>query len=214
MCLHWLQLLIKPPSMQLASPEEHSLPHTVFLLLFFMFIGIRWFVERSTPRHAHPVRSAEKTTAATLLPLILGAAGSGSRQPWACPLRPACTPPPSRAAVPAPAQTVVYPHGAEHSAASRHTHGGGTAIPHPAVSTLPRAVCRCQSCAQSHSHRACQHSCSLLLGRRPPSPTTHVFSMDFANVRSYSWQRRTFGDQAGTHSALRPGLLIPYLAIV
>lgn len=30
-----------------------------------MFMGIRWFAEGSTPRRSHPVRSAEKTPAAT-----------------------------------------------------------------------------------------------------------------------------------------------------
>lgn len=41
MRLHWPQLLIKPPSVQLALQEEHSLPHSVSLLLFFTFMGIR-----------------------------------------------------------------------------------------------------------------------------------------------------------------------------
>lgn len=145
MCLHWFQLLIKPLLVQLAFQEEHSLPHSVSPLLFFMFMGIRWFAEGSTPRHAHPVRSAEITTAVTLPPLILG-----HHQPQARPLPPAFTCPQCLSSVPAPAQTVVYQHRPEHSAASRNTHGDGATIPHPGVNTPTR--CLPLSKLYSHTH--------------------------------------------------------------
>lgn len=110
-CLHWLQLLIKPPSVQLAPQEEHSLPHSVPQLLFFMFIGIRWLVERATPRHAHPVRSAEETTAATCCPLwwelqAVATISPGHASPACLPAAHPPTPAPRTqyfASVPAPA---------------------------------------------------------------------------------------------------------------
>ncbi|XP_038518800.1 uncharacterized protein LOC111095480 isoform X2 [Canis lupus familiaris] len=138
-------------------------------------MGIRWFAEGSTPRHSHPVRSAGKTAAASGRPSFwkLCAGVERGQQPWPWPAPPSHLPlPPALLSCPCssltPAQTIVYQHRPEHSAASRNTHGDGSAIPRPAVNTLPRTVCRCQSCAHTHILApSCQHSCSLLLGTGP-----------------------------------------------
>lgn len=169
MCPHWLQLLIKLPFMHLAHQEGHSLPHTVSLLLFFMFMGIRWFVEGATPRRAHPVRSAEKTTAAPRCPSFWELRAWPSVHPGHTPsLPPALLLLLCPCSSFKPAQSAVYQHRPEHSAASRNTHGSGAAIPHPAVNTFPCTVCRCQSCAHTHILTpSYQHSCSLLPGAWP-----------------------------------------------
>lgn len=167
MCPHWLQLLIKLPFVHLAHQEGHSLPHTVSLLLFFMFIGIRWLVEGATPRRAHPVRSAEKTTAASPTPpppLILGVSS-----PWARSLPP--TPPHLPccfSSVPAPAsslpnrlfinidQNILLPAEthmavalASHTLLSTHSHALFAAVkavlthtfsPPPANTAVPRCL--------------------------------------------------------------------------
>lgn len=167
MCLRWLQLLIKPHPCALSHSGERCLL-TLCPCSCFHVYGHRWFAEGSTPRHSHPVRSAGKTAAASLLPLVLGAAGSGPHQPWAHP--PSCLHlPPALLSCPGssltPAQTIVYQHRPEHSAARRNTHGDGTAVPRPAVHTLPRTACHCQSRAHTCILTpSCQHSCSLLLG--------------------------------------------------
>lgn len=176
-CLHWLQLLIKPPSVQLAPQEEHSLPHSVSQLLFFMFIGIRWFVERSTPRHAHPVRSAEETTAATCCPSLWELQAVATISPGHAP--PSCPPPHPPAPSTSPL-SLLQPH----------------ACPNCCLSTQTRTFC----CQQKHTWRwrchptpcrqhtptcclplsklcsitlpgSCQHGCSRCLEPGPPSPT-------------------------------------------
>lgn len=167
-CLRWPQLLIRLPSVQPAPQEEHSLPHSVSRPLFFTFGGVRWFGERSTPSTARSVRSAKRTTAAARLPLTVGAAASGHHPSWACPsFLPVLSPPPDPQAF-ASVPAVVYQHRPERSAASRNTHGDGAASPHPAVNTLPRAVCHHQSGAQSLP-RLLPAQLSPLLGTRPSS---------------------------------------------
>lgn len=149
-----------------------------------MFMGIRWFAEGSTPGHAHPVRSAEITTAVTLPPLILG-----HHQPQARPLPPAFTCPQCLSSVPAPAQTVVYQHRPEHSAASRNTHGDGATVPHPGVNTPTR----CLPLSKLYSHT---HSQPFLPTQLLPAAwnwalhlARHVSSVGFSHV--YSWHRLT-----------------------
>lgn len=149
-----------------------------------MFIGIRWFVEQSTPRHAHPVRSAEKTTAATLLLLILGAATVNTGHiPSLLPLTP-----------PTPSASLL-------SLLQSH------ACPDCCLSTQTRTFC----CQQKHTWQWCCHPtpcrqhtptrylllsklCSIIyshlllptqlfphcLESGLPSSTTHVFSMGFS----------------------------------
>lgn len=139
----------------------------------------------------HPVRSAEKTTATTLLPIILGAAGRGHHQPWARPLPPA----------------FIQPSPHPHPSASLLSRLQPHSCPKCCLSTQTRTFC----CQQKHTWRWCCHPtpcrqhtpthCLLLsklcsitqshlllptqlfprcLELGPPSPTTHICSMGFS----------------------------------
>ena len=195
-CLQWPQLLIKPPSVQLPTQEAHSFPHSVSPAPVFHVYRHQVVCRGIDTQTAHPMRSTDETTAATLRTLVLGAAGLGHHHPGHAPSLPPL-PTPSASLCPcsslAPAQTVVYQHRPEHSAASRNTHGDGAAIPHPAVNTLPRAVGCCQSCAHTHILTpSCQHSCSPLLGIRPSVSHTcslWVFLMCTHSRGSHLWTR-------------------------
>lgn len=190
---------LNPIRARLATQENAVCSHCVPAPVF-MFMGIRWFAEGSTPRHSHPVRSAGKTAAASLLPLVLGAAGSGPHQPWARPpsrlhLPPALLSGPGSSLT--PAQTIVSQHRPEHSAARRNTYGDGTAVPRPAC--CPHTPTHClplsKPCSHTHSHPLlptqlfpAAWKCALRLTRRTCSP--------------WGFLVRTHG--GGSHAGTRP----------
>lgn len=189
--MHWSRLLITPSSTPPASRKN-----TFFLtgcpLFCFHVYGIRWFAECSTPRRVCPVRSAEKTKPAhhPAAPSFWELQAGATVTPGHTPPPPPSTPPVPPASLLLPfhpcsslslAQTVVYQHRPEHSAASRNTHGDGTAT-HTLPSTHSHALFAAVKALLTHTFSPAPAS-TAVPGCQEPGPssrTTHMFSVGFS----------------------------------
>ncbi|XP_048665218.1 uncharacterized protein LOC125618464 [Marmota marmota marmota] len=126
------------------------------------FMGIRWFAEGSTPRCSHPVRSAEKTRAAT------------TRLAAAAPLPGSCRP------------DHLYPR-PEHSAASRNTHGAGAATP-PLPSTHSHTLFAAVKAVLTHTFSADPASTAVPVAQAP-SQHMRVLCGGFSMHPKHLWTR-------------------------